>query len=381
MSPPAATKTIALVAGARPNFMKIAPIVRALRSSGRGLAFEIVHTGQHYDREMNDVFFEELGIPRPDACFGCGGGTHAEQTAKIMLAFEAYCRARAPDMVVVVGDVNSTLACSIVARKAGLPVAHVEAGLRCGDLAMPEEINRIVTDSIASLFFATEPSAVKNLVAEGKPRERIFHVGHVMVDNLVFQRDRLARSDSAALSSSALKARHARYGVVTLHRPSNVDDAQTLRRIALALCEISAEMPLVFPVHPRTRASLERSGVDLGPRVIRTSPLSYMEFLNLWKDAAVVLTDSGGLQEETTALGVPCITLRENTERPITVDEGTNRLAGTDPARIREALAGVLRGEGPPGRRPPLWDGRAAERIVEVLRHELLPLAERRIAA
>jgi UDP-N-acetylglucosamine 2-epimerase (non-hydrolysing) len=246
---------------------------------------------------------------------------------------------------------------------------------------MPEEINRIVTDSIASLFFATEPSAVKNLVAEGKPRERIFHVGHVMVDNLVFQRDRLARSGGAALSCSALKARHARYGVVTLHRPSNVDDAQTLRRIAHALCEISAEMPLVFPVHPRTRARLERSGVDLGARITRTPPLSYMEFLNLWKDAAVVLTDSGGLQEETTALGVPCITLRESTERPITVEEGTNRLAGTDPARIREALAGVLRGEGPPGRRPQLWDGRAAERIVEVLRHELLPLADRRMAA
>ena len=374
-------KTLALVAGARPNFMKIAPIVRALRGPGCGLGFEIVHTGQHYDREMNEVFFEELGIPAPDVCFESGSGTHAEQTAKIMVAFESYCRARAPDMVVVVGDVNSTLACSVVASKAHIPVAHVEAGLRSGDMTMPEEINRLVTDSIASLFFATEPSAVRNLLAEGKPREHVFHVGHVMVDNVVFQREKLARSDTAALSSSALKARHARYGVVTLHRPSNVDDPQTLRRIALALRDISAELPLVFPVHPRTRASLERSGAELGARVIRTPPLSYMEFLNLWKDAAVVLTDSGGLQEETTALGVPCVTLRENTERPITVDEGTNRLAGTDTARIREAVAGALRGESRPGRRPELWDGRAAERIVEVLRRELLPVADRRIAA
>jgi len=374
-------KTIALVAGARPNFMKIAPIVRALRGAGNSLAFTIVHTGQHYDREMNGVFFEELGIPRPDICFESGGGTHAEQTAKIMLAFERYCRASAPDLVVVVGDVNSTLACSIVARKQHIPVAHVEAGLRSGDMTMPEEINRIVTDSIANLFFTTEPSAVANLLAEGKPRERVLHVGHVMVDNLVFQRDKLARSDTCTLSSSALKARHRRYGVVTLHRPSNVDDPATLRRIAIALRDISDQLPLIFPVHPRTRASLEKLDIDLGPGIIRTPPLSYMDFLNLWKDAAVVLTDSGGLQEETSALGVPCITLRDNTERPITVDEGTNTLAGTDPVRIREAVAKVLRGESRPGRRPDLWDGHAAERIVEVLQRELLPASYRRIAA
>jgi UDP-N-acetylglucosamine 2-epimerase (non-hydrolysing) len=374
-------KTITLVAGARPNFMKIAPIVRALRGACNSLAFRIVHTGQHYDRDMNGVFFEELGIPRPDVCFESGSGTHAEQTAKIMLAFERYCRACVPDMVVVVGDVNSTLACSIVARKQQVPVAHVEAGLRSGDMTMPEEINRIVTDSIANLFFTTEPSAVDNLLAEGKPRERVFHVGHVMVDNLVFQRDKLARSDTRTLSSSALKARHRRYGAVTLHRPSNVDEPATLRRIAIALRDISDQLPLIFPVHPRTRASLEKLDVDLGPRIIRTPPLSYMDFLNLWKDAAVVLTDSGGLQEESTALGVPCITLRDNTERPITVDEGTNTLAGTDPVRIREAVAKVLRGESRPGRRPDLWDGHAAERIVEVLQRELLPASYRRIAA
>lgn len=374
-------KMIALVAGARPNFMKIAPIVRALRDSGRGLAFQIVHTGQHYDREMNGVFFDELGIPPPDVRFESGGGTHAEQTAKIMLAFEAYCRACSPDLVLVVGDVNSTLACTIVARKQRIAVAHVEAGLRSGDLAMPEEINRIVTDSVANLFFATEPSAVANLLAEGKPRACVFHVGQVMVDNLVFQLAQLARSDTARFSSSALKAGQARYGVVTLHRPANVDDPATLRGIAAALREISRRLPLIFPVHPRTAASLEHLDLDLGPRLIRTPPLSYMDFLNLWKDAAVVLTDSGGLQEETTALGVPCITLRDNTERPITVEEGTNTLAGTDPQRIRHAVADALRGEGRAGRRPALWDGHAAERIVAILRRELLSLPARRIAA
>ena len=364
-------KTIAIVAGARPNFMKIAPIARALRGSGNGLAFSIVHTGQHYDHEMNGVFFEELGIPPPDICFESGGGSHAQQTAKIMLAFEQYCLSGRADLVLVVGDVNSTLACSIVAKKQRIPVAHVEAGLRSGDMAMPEEINRIVTDSIADLLFVSEPSGVSNLLREGKARERVFHVGQVMVDNLIYQRDKLADADTSRLSSSALKARYSRYGVVTLHRPSNVDDPATFSRVGHALREISQELPLIFPVHPRTRANLQRFEIDLGPEVVLTAPLSYMEFLNLWKDAVVALTDSGGLQEETTALGVPCITVRENTERPITVDEGTNEVAGTDPARIKQAAAKVLRGEGKQGRRPQLWDGRAAERIVEILRREL----------
>jgi UDP-N-acetylglucosamine 2-epimerase (non-hydrolysing) len=238
-------------------------------------------------------------------------------------------------------------------------------------MAMPEEINRIVTDSIADLLFVTEPSGVSNLLREGKARERVFHVGQVMVDNLIYQRDKLADADTSRLSSSALKARYSRYGVVTLHRPSNVDDPATFSRVAQALREISQQLPLIFPVHPRTRANLERFEIDLGPQVVLTAPLSYMEFLNLWKDAVVALTDSGGLQEETTALGVPCITVRENTERPITVDEGTNEVVGTDPARIKQAAAKVLRGEGKRGRRPQLWDGRAAERIVEVLRREL----------
>jgi len=375
------TKTIALVAGARPNFMKIAPIIRALRRSDEGLHYRIIHTGQHYDREMNGVFFEELGIPAPDVCFESGSGSHAEQTGGIMLAFERYLAASPADLVLVVGDVNSTLACAIVAKKQRIPVAHVEAGLRSGDMAMPEEVNRIVTDSITDFLFATEPAAVANLLREGQPRERIFHVGHVMVDNLVYQRDKLAGADAAAFATSALKAQYPRYGVVTLHRPSNVDDAAALRRIAFALRDISQRLPLFFPVHPRTRVNLLKFGIDLGPRVVCTPPLSYMEFLNLWKEAAAVLTDSGGLQEETTALGVPCITLRDNTERPVTVAEGTNELAGTDPARIEQAVGKVLRGEIKAGRRPALWDGRAAERIVQILQRELVCASRARIAA
>jgi UDP-N-acetylglucosamine 2-epimerase (non-hydrolysing) len=373
------TRTIALVAGARPNFMKIAPVIRALGRSG--LKYRLIHTGQHYDREMNGVFFEELGIPAPHVCFESGSGSHAKQTSRIMLAFERYLVASPPDLVLVVGDVNSTLACAIVAKKERIPVAHVEAGLRSGDMAMPEEVNRIVTDSITDLFFATEAAAVANLLREGKPRERIFHVGHVMVDNLVYQRDRLAGTQAAAFPTAALKTEYPCYGVVTLHRPSNVDDAAALRRIAFALRDISQRLPLVFPVHPRTRVNLHKFGIDLGPRVVRTPPLSYMEFLNLWKDATAVLTDSGGLQEETTALGVPCITLRDNTERPVTVTEGTNVLAGSDPARIEQAVSRVLRGEIKAGRRPALWDGRAAERIVQILQRERVCAAGTRIAA
>jgi UDP-N-acetylglucosamine 2-epimerase (non-hydrolysing) len=364
-------KMIAIVAGARPNFMKIAPIVRALRKQGGDLAFTIIHTGQHYDREMNDVFFEELGIPKPDVSMGVGSGSHAQQTAKIMLAFEEFCKVRQPALVLVVGDVNSTLACSIVAKKQNIPVAHVEAGLRSRDMTMPEEINRIVTDSISDLFFVTEPSGVDNLLREGKPKEKVYFVGHVMVDNLLYQIDRLAEVDVSTLSSSVLKARHSRYGVLTLHRPSTVDDPEVFDRVASALRDISRHLPLIFPVHPRTRLNLDKFGINLGPHVNLTQPLSYMDFLNLWKDATVALTDSGGLQEETTALGVPCITIRTSTERPITVEEGTNVVVGTDPARMKEAVTQVLRGEGKQGRRPHLWDGRASERIVEILRREL----------
>ena len=368
---------IYLVAGARPNFMKIAPIVRALQAqagSPHALSYKIVHTGQHYDRDMNEVFFEELGIPAPDVFMAAGSGSHAGQTARIMVAFEALCVAERPDAVLVVGDVNSTLACSIVAKKMQIPVAHVEAGLRSGDMAMPEEINRRVTDSIADWFFVTEPSAIEHLRREGKPDRAIHYVGHVMVDNVLYQADKLAHEGGRFENSAWKDARRAagqRYGVVTLHRPGNVDVADVFARIAAALNAISQALPLIFPVHPRTRASLEKFGVQLDPGVTLAGPQSYMAFLDLWKDAALVLTDSGGLQEETTALGVPCVTLRDNTERPVTVEEGSNVLAGSDPDAILAHVQAILRGEGKRGRRPQLWDGHAAERIVAVLAEEI----------
>lgn len=354
-------KKIFLVAGARPNFMKIAPIIRALDEDGR-FAWELIHTGQHFDREMNEVFFEELGIPTPHVFMGCGGGTHAEQTARIMVGFEKLCIERRPDCVLVVGDVNSTLACAVVAKKLCISVAHVEAGLRSGDRGMPEEINRLVTDAISDLFFVTEPSGVKHLRSEGKSDDVIHHVGHVMVDNLLFQAARLSRGGR----TDAVRPETA-YGVVTLHRPSNVDDPLVFGRLADVLTKLSSRLPLIFPVHPRTRANMERFQIDLGPRVTLIGPQSYMAFLELWKDAKIVLTDSGGLQEETTALGVPCLTLRENTERPITVDEGTNTLVGSDPELILAEATRVLDGKGKAGKRPALWDGNASKRIVEVL--------------
>jgi UDP-N-acetylglucosamine 2-epimerase (non-hydrolysing) len=343
--------------------MKIAPIVRALQAKRGLLSYRLVHTGQHYDREMNDVFFAELGIPRPDVWLGAGGGSHATQTSKTMIGFEEFCASQRPDIVVVVGDVNSTLACSIVAKKSLIRVAHVEAGLR---------INRIVTDSITDLFFITEPSGVDNLRREGKAERSLHYVGHVMVDNLLYQRRLLDNMNRDDFISAQVKQKHACYGVITLHRPSNVDDPEVFRRLAEAFHSISMRLPLVFPVHPRTKGNIEKFTIDLGPRVILTPPLPYMDFLNLWKDAAVVLTDSGGLQEETTALGIPCLTVRDNTERPVTVEEGTNVLVGTTPNRICDAAFSVLAGHRKQGHCPHLWDGKAAERIVNVLSHELL---------
>ncbi len=369
--------TLHLIAGARPNFMKVAPIVRAIASQGR-LRLKLIHTGQHHDREMNGVFFEELGIPAPDVHLGTGGGTHAEQTARIMVAYEALCREEPPVATVVVGDVNSTLACALVAKKLQIPVAHVEAGLRSGDMAMPEEINRLATDAITDWFFVTEPAGREHLLREGKPADRVFEVGNVMVDNLLYQARELARLDGRSFETDAFKRAHRRYGVVTLHRPSNVDDPVALARAARALREISAELPLAFPVHPRTRANLEKFAIDLGPNVTLLGPQGYMSFLHLWKDAAVVLTDSGGLQEETTALGVPCVTMRENTERPVTVEEGTNVLAGTDPEKVVAAARSALASGRQEAKRPALWDGNAAERIASLLAREVL--GERRAA-
>lgn len=358
---------VLLIAGARPNFMKIAPIFRESKKYG-GVRCRIVHTGQHYDHEMSQAFFTDLDIPAPDFNLEAGSGSHAGQTARIMVEFEKVCLEAQPDLVMVVGDVNSTLACSVVAKKLMIKVAHVEAGLRSFDTAMPEEINRMVTDSISDFYFVTEESGEENLLREGKPREAIHNVGHVMVDNLLFQLERLERKEQGLdlLTANALKNAFEEYGFLTLHRPSNVDSPEVFGRIADALNEIAADLPLFFPVHPRTRNMITQHKISFSDKIILLPPLGFRESLFLWKDATAVITDSGGLQEETTALGIPCVTLRDNTERPITVSLGSNVLAGTTRAGILEAYQQSLAKAGTAGV-PPLWDGRAAERIWRVL--------------
>ncbi len=358
---------IHIIAGARPNFMKIAPIIRAFKGDQDRFDYQLIHTGQHYDKAMSDVFFDELGIPAPDHHLDVGSGSHAVQTANIMTRYEAVCLEQDPGFVLVVGDVNSTLACSIVAKKLGKKVIHVEAGLRSGDMEMPEEVNRIVTDSITDYFFITEKSGMENLLAEGKPQERVFLIGNVMIDNLFYQVEKLKGSDRSGLASTEIKQKHPEYGVVTLHRPSNVDDKKILTGIIQALTEISQELPLVFPIHPRTKKSMDSFNIKLPDTIILTEPMPYMDFLNLFKDAKVVLTDSGGIQEETTALGIPCITMRENTERPITIDEGTNVLVGSSPERIIEAYREIIEGTQEAIRLPDMWDGKAAERLLDLL--------------
>ncbi|OWQ93580.1 UDP-N-acetylglucosamine 2-epimerase (non-hydrolyzing) [Roseateles aquatilis] len=374
-----------LIAGARPNFMKLAPLVRALRADGR-LAWKLIHTGQHHDQAMSGVFFDELGLPPPDVSLDCHGGSHAQLTARIMQAYEPCVIADRPAACVVVGDVDSTLACALTARKLGVRVAHVEAGLRSGDMTMPEEINRRATDAIADWLFTTEPSAAAHLRREGHPDTRIHDVGHVMVDNLLYQHRRLneAPAGAAGLARSVLDEAglgalaDRRYGVVTLHRPSNVDDPLQLSALMAALGRLSERLPLLFPVHPRTRARMQALSLPVAPGVHLLPPLPYQPFLALWSRAALVLTDSGGLQEETTALGVPCLTVRDNTERPVTVDAGTNELAGTDPATVLQhaqrrldVLDGAIATPAP-ARRPALWDGHAAERITRILSRDLL---------
>ena len=331
---------IYLIAGARPNFMKIAPIARVLDSHDT-LTYKIVHTGQHYDQNMSDIFFQELGIRQPDYHLGAGGGTHAEQTARIMTGFEKICTADRPDMVIVVGDVNSTLACSIVAKKMQIQVAHVEAGLRSFDLFMPEEINRMVTDAISDLFFVTEEQGMVNLIKEGKPESALHFVGHVMIDNLFYQLEKLEEMDPETLPYNGFKQANPDYGVVTLHRPSNVDNREIFESVMGTLATISESLPLIFPIHPRTRKNMESFGIEPADNIHLVEPLSYMAFLNLWKDGKVALTDSGGLQEETTALGIPCLTIRENTERPITITEGTNELVGTSREMILDGFGKV----------------------------------------
>jgi len=352
------------VVGARPNFMKIAPIAEQMKAAADIEAL-LVHTGQHYDAGMSDVFFQDLGIPRPDVHLGVGSGTHAEQTARVMVEFEKVCMEQKPDLVLVVGDVNSTMACTIVAAKLGIPVAHVEAGLRSFDRSMPEEINRLVTDALANLLFTTSLDADINLRREGVDPARIHFVGNVMIDTLLKHRKRAADLDVPA----KLDIEPGKFALVTLHRPSNVDEPSVLRGIVEALNEIGAHMPVVFPIHPRTLKRIREFGIET-TRLRMIDPLGYLEFLNLMSNAGIVLTDSGGLQEETTILQVPCLTLRHNTERPVTIEEGTNLLVGTDKDRILEAFHRVRRGEWKPAGPPKLWDGRAAERIVEIIRNQ-----------
>jgi UDP-N-acetylglucosamine 2-epimerase (non-hydrolysing) len=345
------------VVGARPNFMKIAPIVEKMKQT-RDLEPILVHTGQHYSEGMSDVFFRDLGIPVPDVHLGVGSGSHAEQTARIMVEFEKVCLDNKPDLVLVVGDVNSTMACTIVAAKLLIPVAHVEAGLRSFDRGMPEEINRVVTDALASILFTTSRDADENLKREGVDESKIFFVGNVMIDTLMKHRDKAA----------ALKMeKPERYALVTLHRPSNVDDPSVLQGILGALDEISKSIPVLFPIHPRTAKSIQDFGLSMNG--IRTmDPLGYLEFLHLEASATVVLTDSGGLQEETTILGVPCLTLRNNTERPVTITDGTNIMVGPNKARILDAFRRILNGDWKPSGPPEFWDGQAADRIVRIIR-------------
>jgi UDP-N-acetylglucosamine 2-epimerase (non-hydrolysing) len=357
---------IVAVAGARPNFMKIAPLLHEIRRRGTLDVF-LVHTGQHYDAVMSDGFFRDLGIPDPDANLGVGSGSHAVQTAEVMTQMETLLQEQRPDAVLVVGDVNSTLAATLAAVKLGIRVAHVEAGLRSFDRGMPEEINRLLTDAVSTWLFVSEPSGERNLLREGTDPARIHFAGNVMIDTLLTQLDRAKSRDT--VQQLGLTPRD--YALLTLHRPSNVDDPTRLAALFDVLEEIQQRIPIVFPVHPRTAEAIQSL---LGGRTLKlrtTPPLGYLDFLRLMADARLVLTDSGGIQEETTVLGVPCLTLRVSTERPVTVEQGTNRIVGNDPDVIRAGVAKILDGENRHGRIPDRWDGQAARRIVDVLEHDL----------
>lgn len=364
-------KKIISVVGARPNFMKIAPVDKAFNRiiSNNGLKEEIkhliCHTGQHYDEKMSKAFFVDLQLPKPDFYLGIGSGTHAEQVANVMIAFEKILISEKPDMVIVVGDVNSTIACSMTAVKLGIKVAHIEAGLRSRDRAMPEEINRILTDSISDYLFVTEKSGYENLLNEGVPKEKIYFVGNVMIDSLA---NYLPKMDNNNIYKE-LNLETGNYMVVTLHRPSNVDSISNLEKIIILLSKLAASIKVVFPIHPRTRKNLDLSGLinELSPNLIFTDPLGYLEFNSLVRRSRLVLTDSGGIQEETTYMGVPCVTLRNNTERPITVEIGTNYLVGDNTENAFEKCVEILDGNFKKGEIPELWDGKAAERIVDIL--------------
>jgi UDP-N-acetylglucosamine 2-epimerase (non-hydrolysing) len=351
------------VVGARPNFMKVAPLMAAL--AHRGARQRLVHTGQHFDERMSGVFFEELGLPRPDVDLGVGSGSHGEQTGRVMISFDRTLReGERPDLVVVPGDVNSTVAAALVASKMGIPVAHLEAGLRSFDRTMPEELNRLVTDHLSDLLLTPSPDADENLAREGIPAARVARVGNLMIDTLVAHLPRaraLRVPEAMGLSPGG-------YAVATLHRPANVDTPAALRPLLAALASVARLVPVVFPVHPRTRARLQDPALAGAAAALRlVEPLGYLEFLSLTSAARLVLTDSGGLQEEATALGVPCLTLRENTERPVTVTEGTNEVVGSDPGRIVPAARRALGGEARRGRVPALWDGHAGERAADAV--------------
>lgn len=367
-------RKIDLIAAARPNFMKVAPLYHVLGKEP-WCRLRLVHTGQHYDRNMSDAFFRDLGLPSPDLHLGVGSGSHAEQTANVMLAYERACAGEQPDLIVVVGDVNSTLACALVGSKLHIPVAHLEAGLRSRDRRMPEEINRLVTDTLADILWTPSPDGDENLVAEGVPPEKITRVGNIMIDSYELMRARIEASGQRR--KLGLEGRG--YAVVTLHRPSNVDEEAPLTALVGRLTGIAARLPLVFPVHPRTRKNLETFGLWTSlaeaPGMQVIDPLGYVDFMNLVCGARLVITDSGGVQEETTYLGIPCLTLRTTTERPITVTQGTNRLVTAD--ELVAAVDEVLTGGGAGGRKPDLWDGHTATRVAADIRRRLVADSKR----
>ncbi len=356
-----------LIVGARPNYMKAAAVYRALQNYKDRISYRLVHTGQHYDEKMSDIFFRELELPQPDVYLGVGSGLHGEQTGKIMIAYEKALLAQRPDLVLVAGDVNSTMACSLVAVKLHVKVGHIEGGLRSRDWSMPEEINRVVTDRVADFLFTTSRDADENLLKEGVPAEKIYFVGNTMIDSLYYYLPKIKHRST--LNDYGLESR--KFILVTLHRPSNVDQPETLAGILKVLVELQKTLPVIFPMHPRTRKMLGEYGFDRvvegAPRLIITEPLGYLDFLKLETEAYLVLTDSGGIQEETTVLGIPCLTIRENTERPITIWEGTNELVGTDPEHILNRAKAILKGEFKNGKVPPLWDGQAGERIAAII--------------
>lgn len=357
--------TLTLIAGARPNFMKIAPIIHAIRqkqTSGKSIAYRLVHTGQHYDQRMSDTFFKELNIPEPDINLNCGGGTQAEQTAAIMIAFEKELQANPTDLVMVVGDVTSTMACSIVAKKLNTKVAHVEAGIRSFDLSMPEEINRMVTDALADYYFTTTELANNNLRKAGAREEQIFFVGNVMIDTLLANQHRFVKP--AFFDQLGLQEKG--YLMLTLHRPANVDEADKLKALITEIVSNVHGLPVIFPMHPRTAKIFGDLGIKADNLYI-VEPMGYLEFNYMVKHSKAVITDSGGITEETTVMGIPCITLRDNTERPETITVGTNELVGTNPAAIKPALDKLFAGQWKKGSIPELWDGKAAERIVEAM--------------